>query len=411
MKPLLVNSHSHQGGAAIATQRLHWGLRDAGIESKLLVQRGQSEKKSVLGPKSLLGEWVGELRYKANYLPLWKRYLLEDQPSLFSPTWVPDHLSARIDSLSPDILHLHWVSGFMRPDTIRNIDVPVVWTLHDMWPFTGGCHYAGGCQRYQDKCGNCPELNSGTEDDRSRLLWKRKQEAWKDQELVVVAPSTWMATKAEESSLLDSHRVTTIPNGLDLERYRPVKRDRARNALSIETDDKLILFTCADDTPRKGQDHLLEALNKLELEPDSHSLLAFGSTEGELLDQTSYKVHDLGYIDSVKVPLVYSATDVSVVPSKQDNLPNTVAESLACGTPCVAFDIGGIPDMIGHKQNGYLATPFEEGDLADGIEWTLRHEQQLSNKARDTAKEKFDIKSAVSQYHSLYQSLTGESEV
>lgn len=370
----------------------------------MLVQRGQAQEDSVFGPESRLDKWVGELRYKANYLPLWRRYFLEDQPGLFSPTWVPDRLSARTHELSPDILHLHWTAGFIRPEAIGEIDTPLVWTLHDMWPFTGGCHYAGGCQQYQHRCGECPVLGSTTENDRSRSLWNRKQTAWEDQEFTVVTPSTWMEAKARESSLFKSSNIVTIPNGLDLERYRPVDGEQARKTLSIETDDELILFTSADSTLRKGGHHLRTALDQLTLDPASHSLVVFGDV-GDKLKDTEYDVYELGYIDSSAVPLAYSAADVTVIPSEQDNLPNTGLESLACGTPCVAFEIGGIPDIIESGRNGYLASPFDAGALAEGIETVIENKKQLSENARTTAENRFDITNTAQEYIQLYRSI------
>jgi glycosyltransferase involved in cell wall biosynthesis len=213
-----------------------------------------------------------------------------------------------------------------------------------------------------------------------------------------------MEAKARESSLFKSSNIVTIPNGLDLERYRPVDSEQARKTLSIETDDELILFTSANSTLRKGGHHLRTALDQLTLDPASHSLVVFGDV-GDTLKDTEYDVYELGYIDSSAVPLAYSAADVTVIPSEQDNLPNTGLESLACGTPCVAFEIGGIPDIIESGRNGYLASPFDAGSLAEGIETVIENKKRLSETARTTAENRFDITNTAQEYVQLYRSI------
>ena len=303
--------------------------------------------------------------------------------------------------------------GFLRVETLKKFKQPIVWTLHDMWPFTGGCHYDDECGKFQQSCGNCPILNSERERDLSRRIWKRKQKSWEDVPIVVVATSHWLAKMARSSSLFKDQRVEVIPNGIDTEIYKPGNKEAARAAYNLPQDKHLILFSAFSATidKRKGNQFLVLALEKMSQAGwgSKTELVIIGASKPESPPDMEMKVHYMGHMhDEISQVLLYSAADVVVAPSMQENLSNTVMESLACGTPVVAFNIGGMPDMINHRINGYLATPFESDDLADGIMWVLESKERhdtLSKQARETVEKRYALKTVANQYLSLYRDI------
>jgi glycosyltransferase involved in cell wall biosynthesis len=298
----------------------------------------------------------------------------------------------------------------MKIETLKSFHRPIIWTLHDMWPFTGGCHYDEECGKFRQLCGNCPFLHSGRDRDLSRRVFLRKLNSWKDVPIVVVATSHWLANMARASSLFKNQRIEVIPNGLDTEKYKPVDKQVARSVYNLPQDKHLILFSAfsATSDKRKGNQFLVPALEKLSKEgwADQAELVIVGASRPENPPDLGMKVHYMGYLqDEASQVLLYSAADVVVAPSMQENLSNAVMESLACGTPVVAFGIGGMPDMIDHQKNGYLAKPFEFSDLANGIMWVLEdknRQEALSSCARETVIERYTLKSVANRYAALY---------
>jgi glycosyltransferase involved in cell wall biosynthesis len=234
--------------------------------------------------------------------------------------------------------------------------------------------------------------------------------------LTIVTPSRWLADCARKSSLFHDLRIEVIPNGLDSQRYKPVEQKLARDLLNLPQDKQLILFGAMKATSdrRKGFHLLLPALQKLSQiqGQDRIELVVFGASEPREPPDFGFKVNYLGRLnDDISLALVYAAADVFVVPSLEDNLPNTVMESLACGTPCVAFKIGGMPDMIEHGQNGYLAQPYEIEDLAKGIAWVLEDRERygkLCDRDRQKVEQEFTLELQAHRYLSLYQELIEE---
>jgi glycosyltransferase involved in cell wall biosynthesis len=409
---LILNTFDTQGGAAIATYRLHKGLRSIGIDSHMLVQGRKSDDYSVIGP---ITKWQKAFALVRPFLDGIATNLYRKRRRVFfSPAWLPEKLASRVANLKPDIVHLFWVNyGFLRIETLRKIKQPIVWTLHDMWPLTGGCHYDDECGRFRQSCGNCPVLHSESERDLSRRIWERKRKSWEDVPIVVVATSHWLADMVRASSLFGDQRVEVIPNGIDTEIYKPVDRTVARDAYNLPQDKHLVLFSAfgATSDKRKGNQFLLQALERMsQLGWGARTeLVIIGASMPESPPDLGMKVHYMGLLhDEISQVLLYSAADVVVAPSMQDNLSNTVMESLSCGTPVVAFEIGGMPDMIDHQINGYLATPFEPDDLADGMMWILedkyRHDM-LSQRARQTVEERYALKEVSNRYLALYQSI------
>ena len=412
MKILFINSSDTSGGAARAAYRIHKGLQGIGMDSKMLVQTKLSDDKTVIGPGNKLKKGFAFFRPLLDYAG--KRLFAGGSKTIFSPAWLPfSDISSRIKSIAPDIVHLHWVcDGMLRIEEFKQINKPIIWTLHDMWPFTGGCHMNDGCVQFQQVCGNCPQLNRSGKNDLSRLVLRRKKKAWSKLDITIITPSNWLAECVKKSSLFNGRRIEVIHNGLDIDVFKPINKTTARKIWDFSQNKRLILFGAVSATieHNKGFDLLCKGLKQLAVEwSDKAELVVFGASEPENPPDFSLPVHYLGHLyDDVSLSLLYAAADVMVVPSRQENLPNTVAESLSCGTPVVAFDIGGMLDMIDHKTNGYLVKPFDTSDLSAGINYILSDEiryKELCIKAREKAVESFDIEKVADQYAELYKSM------
>jgi glycosyltransferase involved in cell wall biosynthesis len=353
-------------------------------------------------------------RFSLDKLPL-RIFHPSVKPSL-SLAWLPGNLADRVKHFGADIIHLNWTnSGFVSIESLKTFHTPIVWTLHDMWAFSGGCLYAGDCERYKATCGQCPQLESRHDQDLSKWVWKRKEKAWRDLRLTLVTPSRWLADCVRQSSLLNKFRVEVIPNGLDLQIYKPQDKVAARQRLGLPLGKKLILFGAmmATSDRRKGFHLLRDALEILKLGGwgGRCEAVVFGSSGGGG-DEYGLNTHFLGVLnDEQSIVDAYSAADVFVAPSVQENLANTVMEALACGTPCVAFAIGGMPDMIDSGRNGFLAVPNEPGDLAKGIISLIENGpllQEASGRAREKVVNNFEISMIVQKYQALYEEVVNK---
>lgn len=414
MKVLHLNAADIEGGAARAATRLVRGLAELGVDAGLRVQRRNGLSPLVAGPSSPLAKALGRAR------PTVEQLLSGISPSRlngpFSAACLPERLTAQIAQAAPHIVHLHWVARMMRLESLRHFRVPLVWTMHDSWAFTGGCYLPGACTRYRERCGSCPVLASDREQDLSRRIWLRKKKAWADLNLTVVAPSRWMAERVRSSSLFHDLRIEVIPNGLETDLFRPADKHGAREALSLPPGKKLILFGAKGATSdrNKGFHLLAEALRELTATGrlrDTAELAVFGLGEADRLPELAFPAHRLGWQgDDTTLALLYAAADVFVLPSLQENLPYTVMEAMACGTPCVAFNQGGVPDLVDHRENGYLAEPYRTADLARGIAWILEgddNHDRLAAGAREKVTGEFSLKRVAQRHLALYRTLCG----
>ncbi|CEN43423.1 Glycosyltransferase, group 1 family protein [Capnocytophaga canis] len=414
MKILHINTTDIEGGAARAAYRLHRALLENGVDSNMLVQSKKSDDYTVKTVfKSKIGKFIGALRPFLDVLPL-KIFYKKRTKTPFSPAWVPfSKVADRINELDPDIVHLHWVAGGMlRIEDLAKIKKTIVWTLHDMWAFTGGEHIDEGQRHYIANCGNSKVLNSGKEKDLSRKGWERKKKTYqKTQNLVIVSPSKWMYDEARKSSLLRSKKHIHMPNVLDTKVFKPINKQIARSLWNIPKDKKIIIFGAISATNdlNKGYDLLKEAIKRLQTE--NVEIVIFGSSTPKKEEQLNYKITYVGRLyDDISLVTLYSCADVMIVPSKQENLPQTVTEAMACGVPVVAFNTTGIPTIIDHKIDGYLASPFDSEDLKNGIEWVLNNEsyEQLSKNAREKIERHFSNEVLISKYISLYKKCLNE---
>lgn len=415
MNVLHLSTSDIDGGAARAAYRLHQGLREQRVSSQLLVRAKTSLDSNVLADKSGLTKLGPPL----NSLPL-RRYRQRSR-AMFSPQWFPDAIAPKVKQLNPDIVHLHWVcNGFLQIETLAKLNKPLVWTVHDLWPLAGGCHYPHDCDRYQKSCGKCPQLVSQREQDLSREVWQRKAKAWRDLDLTLVAPSQWVADCARASSLFQTTRVEIIPHGLDLAQFRPIEKTCARDLLHLPNDRQIVLFGASSgvmDDSRKGFQFLRAALQQLGSSEwrDRLMIAIFGISEPQPPIDLGIPSRYLGRLsDDLTLALAYSSADVMVVPSMQETFGQTASEALACGTPVVAFQATGLKDVVAHQKDGYLAQPFRVEDLVQGIQWVLedsnRH-QNLQVAAHDKAKREFSVELQAQRHLSLYKRILQKSHL
>lgn len=409
MKVLLVSNYDINGGAARASYRLHKGLQSLGVDSQILAGSKSSNDDSVRLMPAKLGENFRKIRPRLNRLPL--KLYPKLGPVIFSPQWVPDSLVSEVAKINPDAINLHWVcEGYMQIETLPKFKKPIVWTLHDMWAFTGGCHYSESCDRYLDACGACPQLHSTKDADISRWIWQRKAQAWQNLNLTLVTPSHWLAECAKSSSLFQNYPVKVIANGLDADLYKPLDRPQVRDSLNLPQNKQLVLFGAMQGTEDrwKGFGLLVPALQSLSKSgwQDKIELVVFGSSQAESPIDVGFKIHYLGRLDDDILSKVYAAADVMVVPSRYEAFGQTASEALACGTPVVGFNVTGLKDIVDRHQNGYLAEPYDSEDLARGIAWVLedteRH-QKLCRSARLKVEQKFTLEVQASEYKNLYE--------
>ncbi len=413
MKILIVNTSDSKGGAARAAYRLHKALLQAGIDAHMLVQHKEGDESSVIstGSTNTLQKCLALLRAAIDQIPV-KLYKKRAR-TLFSPAWsgMGSKIVQRINEMDPDIVHLHWIcNGVLRIEDLAKIEAPIVWSLHDMWAFTGGCHYDKECGKYLAECGVCSVLGSSVENDLSRKVFERKRRTYfKMDRMYIVGLSKWLHKTAKQSTLLAQKRHINLPNPIDTTLFKPVDRIEARKLWRLPQDKKLVLFGAVNplEDSRKGFFQLSKALRGINRTGDTE-LVVFGSSRPENDPEFGFETYYLGSLsDDVSLVSLYSAVDVVVVPSLQENLSNTIMESLSCGTPVVAFDTGGNSDMIEHKKNGYLAKPFDAADLAKGIEWVLESDDyvDLCRRAREKVLEEFDAETVAREYIKLYESI------
>jgi len=419
MKVTLINTSDAGGGAPVACLRLLKALDEQKIDAQLLVQEKKTDEKRVQGVVKNFATRL-KARFDFFYERLPFMFLHEKDKSVrFAFSTANAGISIKDEPLvkNADIIHLHWTnSGFLSIADLKELvdtGKPIIWTLHDMWTFTGGCHYAGTCDHFTGECGDCYFLSDPGENDISRKGWLHKAAMYAGAENVTfVTCSQWLGTVAKRSSLISKFRIESIPNPIDVNLFSPTDKTTAKERWRINPFAKVIAFGAANiNDRRKGITYLVDALTDLySLCPDAGliEIVIFGKNKHFDASQLPFRVYELGPI-SVQEELVeiYNLADVFVMPSVEDNLPNTVMEALACGTPVVAFNTGGVPEMIDHQQNGYLAEYKSAGDLAKGLYEILHSDktEELSLNARNKVLNTFTNKAVAQQYHKLYKSI------
>lgn len=415
MKILHVNAFD-AGGAARAALRLHEALRQGGVDSRFVTIKPASGQDGVSAP---LAKWQIATAYAKRHAAA-RLARLQKTPGnavIHSLGQFPSGLGKWIESSDADIVNLHWVCAeALSVGEIARITKPIVWTMHDMWTFMGAEHYDDldhpGRWKAPYTAENRPPPHSGPDIDCH--VWRRKAKLWARQEFQLVSPSHWLALCARESALMGSQPCEVIHNPIDTVTFGPVNQAEARRILGLPANKKLILFGALGATSdlRKGYDLLMVALQKLERDYSFNQdaeIVVFGGRKTDKLPGVGLKGHFLGtFHDDLSLRAVYSAADVFVAPSRQDNLPNTVVEAAACGLPTAAFDIGGMSDIVDDGATGVLAKPFDVSALAGAIHRLLVSpiEREI---VRSAAQAKFSLEATVPSYISLYQKMLNRS--
>jgi glycosyltransferase involved in cell wall biosynthesis len=412
------------GGAALAALRLHHGLRSIDVDSRFICRDTASEAEHIY-QATLTRRPVPEIL--SSFVK--QRLAIPDRRPQYGLSAAPKRASCELFSdcrsslgrrrqlpCEPfDVINLHWISQFLDLETILKRyagKVPIVWTLHDMNAMTGGCHYDAGCGKFTESCHTCPHLIHSGPADPSNSIFREKDRllgALGANDLHFVTPSRWLADQVRQSKLLSRFPVTTIANGIDTDLFRPISPAAAREALGISCSDQVLLFVAESvSNPRKGFDLLVDALRSMRFERPT-TLLCVGRSSPDLPEIENVKTVQLGSIsNALFLPLVYSSADVFVIPSRQDNLPNTVLESISSGTPVVGFSIGGISDLVTTGQTGWLANSTNRLALAESLATALSelaspHEAARIRKAcRQSALSRWSQSIQAEKYSRLY---------
>lgn len=366
----------------------------------------------VVGPVGNAGRLRARIRWQIDQFPA---QVFGFKRGEFSVNWLGSGLQRSLSAFAPDIVHLHWINaGYVSLGEIESLDLPVVWTAHDMWPFTGGCHYDSGCGRYVGShCVHCPLQTHGRAIEVASSRLKRKVSACEASDIAFVCPSRWLGDVARASPVGAGRQVDVIPNCIDLDRYRPIDRAAARDLFGLAHDEIIILFGAlrSQSDPRKGFEQLDAALRSVAAtwRGAKISLCVFGTAKRGISSLHGIPVRNMGHLhDDESLIALYSAADIFVAPSLQDNLPNTVLEAAACGLPTVAFNVGGMSDLIEHEATGWLAPAGDASSLADGISaflasraWRVR----AGAAAREAAASRFSYKTVAASYLAVYERL------
>ncbi|TDE18737.1 glycosyltransferase [Dyadobacter psychrotolerans] len=402
-----------EGGAGVAATRLHRALLHSGEDSWMLVPASNDSEEGVVPLADT--KWKSRLaffRFAAERLYFYPQEKDSSIRFAFSPAEIGADICDHPLVKKADIIHLHWINfGFLSMDSLGklfSLGKPVVWTLHDMWAFTGGCHYSRGCDHYLTHCRYCPYLSKPDLYDISFSQFEQKKEIYQKAKIAMVSPSNWLTGLTKKASLTESIQSLNIPNCLDTNLFKPGNKTEIRKILNLPPDKKLILFAGANtQDQRKGFAYFREAIKINKLSESNTEVLIFGKSNASF-ETFPVPVHYLGKITEVEhMVQIYNAADMIVVPSLEDNLPNTIMEAMACGTPAVGFATGGIPEMIDHKLNGFISSLKSSFSLAEGINWVLENNTNngLSVQARQKVMDNYSENVVTAQYRALYDSL------
>ncbi len=405
MNVAIVNQTDIIGGAARAAYRLHHALRGYGINSRMFVDRSISGDSTVSKPDGFIHKVEGFVRPQLDRLIV-SSLMSTGNRSLHSAAVIPSRWPKKLNTSDIDLVNLHWVAGgMMSLRDIAKIKKPVVWTLHDMWPFCGTEHYGDG-DRWVSGYARWNRPNGDSGFDIDRWAWNQKIKLWRNSNFSIVCPSNWMAKNVKQSILFEKNLIKVIPNAIDTSIWRPIDMLTARGILQISCEKKLVLFGAigAGADHRKGFDLLMKSIEILDSRNLNYELVVFGGLEPERPLPIKCRVHYVGALhDDISLSLLYSAVDVFVIPSRIDNLPNTGIEAQACGTPVVAFDVGGLSDIVQHGVTGYLALENDVVDLAQGIEWVInKSDDKLRTESRVKAVDRWSPRVVAKQYYNLY---------
>ena len=411
MKILHLIAGDLSGGAARGAYWLHRAQREIGVESSVI-----TDSRSVLNDRFVHS--VGHDSFKHFSARVLNK--IANTPTLLYPKrkriifntgFSGIDISKTTQYKQCDLVHLHWINGLISIKGIGDIKKPIVWTLRDMWPLTGGCHYAMECENYTAGCGQCPQLGSNSVKDLSRYVMLQKQLHF-PRNMTLVGISEWLSNCARTSAAFTSQRITTISNNLDVDAFRAKPKPIARQELGLELDKRYILLGAQNIKDfYKGFDLLMGCL--MHLKGSDYYLLTFGNADEAVIGAAGLPFRNFGFLhDNKSLSTLYSAADVFIAPSRMEAFGKTLVESMACRTPVVCFDATGPKDIVDHKVNGYKATAFEPIELAKGVEWIMNQDEAayeaICFSAETRARTVFDSQVIAQQYKSLYEEILNQ---
>ena len=412
MRVLIINTSERIGGAAIAANRLMDALKKNGVKASMLVRDKQTDRLTV---HSVSGGWRQPLSF------LWERLciFISNNFSRRLLFWTDiantgTDVTKLTEFQRADVVHLHWVNqGFLSLSVIEKIvhsGKKVVVTMHDQWYFTGVCHHSDECEKYTELCHDCELMSGRLLGDMAKKIFLRKQQIYKGGHITFVGCSRWMADRARRSRLTEGQKVVNIPNPIDTDLFCMMDKAQARETMQLPQDKRLLLFGCQRITDeRKGFHLLVEALQQIkQVRPElakKMEIVVVGGEAESVRSQVPFGIIPISYLsDTEKMVTLYNAVDIFVTSSLQENLPNTIMEAMACGVPCVGFNVGGVPEMIDHKVNGYVAEYRNAQDLADGIVWILTGDHgAMSRNARQKVLDEYSESIVANQYIKIYE--------
>ena len=417
LKVLHLANNEVSGGAARYLMRLHESLSESGIDSKILVLDKESDNKDVI--KISRNRFLKKMSHFFDRIPTF----MYDNENKFSTGLYGKIKKKQLKELNFDLLHIHWINdGAIAIKSLKNLSLlgkPIIWSILDMWPISGGCHYDNNCGKYENKCGLCPELKSKRNYDLSSFLLDLKLKSYSKMNFSIIAISSWLKHCIVKSAVMKDKDVHIIHPCINTKIFRPMEKKIARDLFFLPKNKKLILFGAVHSTsdPRKGYKYLIEALQNLEnkvKQKDEFELVVFGATNSRLSEHLKMKVHYLGRLksgyglhDDASLAALYSLADVTIVPSLQEAFGQVAIESMACGTPAIGFSETGLEDIISHKIDGYLVNRDSLNDLSKGIQWILEHSNynQLSSLASEKIKNMFSYDKSSKLVINLYKKI------
>ena len=416
MKPLLLSYSDTIGGASRATLRLHHALKAHGVDIRMRVGVKTTDINTIDDAANKLNNMFSRARPHIGQL-IMQLQKSNDQSS-GSPNYLNSGMVKKLNASEFDLFNIHWVNNeFLSIEDIGRLRKPVILTLHDMWAFCGTEHYAPGNATARWRSGYTSEnrLSKHSGIDLDLWTWTRKQKFW-TKPMQIITPSHWLAECVKSSKLMHDWPVSVIPNPLDTKKYQKWPKGLARSILGLPQETPLIMFGAigGGKDQRKGWDLLESALRIMGMEKDIECVV-FGQSEPKERPKFEQLTHWLGHInDDATLALLYSAADVMVVPSRQENLPQSATEAQACGCPVVAFNCTGMPEVVEHMKTGYLATAYDIEDLAQGILWVLNdidRYKELSNNATIRAAALWSSDKIAAKYLEVYAAAINKHQI
>jgi len=421
MKILLLNYTDAGGGAANGALLLTEALNEYGIDAKLGVVEKKTASRYVIQCELLKKSKLKSFftRISSLFLKIVKKLrLYKNNFSTTNNILHSTNLKSKIDvnwinNSIFDIVHLHWInSDMISIKDISKITKPIVWTMHDTWPYCGAEHYPNVLEkdtRYIEGYNKLNKPKSTKGKDICKKIWNQKHKYLYNKKIIFIAPSKYEQIGLNSSKIFSKHSCYHIHNIIKHNIFFQKDKTLLRELFNIPKNKIIIGFGAAynieDEKAVKGSYYLLEALRKLN-NPENYFLVIFGPITTNFSSKISIPFFATGYqSNSIIMSCIYNLLDVFICPSLIENLPYTCLESICCGIPVVAFDVGGTPDIVEHKKTGYLATPYKSEELVEGIEYCINNQQILSQNCLQKAKTDFDTKKIVQKHLEVYRSL------